>query len=285
MKNIILNVLLLIGLVLAGSTPWKSDLKFSHKYHIEEAGAECDVCHAAVLTSVSGKDDLLPAMETCYNCHDEKMPCTSCHAKGEEPDLLPRVENYSEKFNHKLHIEKGTSCQVCHTGIESKNEVNEGMHITGMDGCMQCHRTPAETDGCYLCHLENEQLIPVSHTESWSVMHGTASEAGAEKCNLCHQENYCIDCHFGENLDNGSHPAEFLATHAISWQFRENDCSTCHTIDYCIECHTEVNYIIPINHSIEGWNGSLHAREARTDYENCSVCHTDDDMICARCHH
>lgn len=276
--------MLLLGLVFAGSIKWESDLIFSHKYHAEEAGTECEACHEAALTSTTGKDDLLPAMETCYNCHDEEMACTACHEKGEEPDLLPRVENYSVKFNHQLHIEKGNKCLDCHKGIEQKDKVNSGMHLVNMDGCMNCHATPAETEGCYICHLDNETLIPVSHSESWNAMHGIASESGAENCYSCHQDNYCIDCHQGENLENQSHPAEFIVTHAISWQVRESDCSTCHTNDYCVECHVEVNYIIPINHSIEGWNGSLHAQEAQTNFENCSVCHTDGNMICAQCH-
>ena len=276
--------MLLISIVFAGSIKWESDLIFSHKFHIEEAGAECDACHQAVLTSATGKDDLLPVMETCYDCHDEEMACTACHEKGEEPDLLPRIENYSAKFNHKLHVEKGAECIDCHAEVADKSVVNSGMHLPNMDKCMDCHTTPSEADGCYLCHLDDESLIPSSHAESWNNMHGTASETGAENCNSCHQENYCLDCHQGENLHNQSHSAEFIATHAISWQFRESDCSTCHTNDYCIECHVEVNYIIPVNHSLNGWNGLLHAQDAQTNYDNCSVCHTEDDMICAQCH-
>ena len=288
MKNKILIAMLLSGLVLAGSMNWESDLIFSHKFHIEEAGAECDACHQSALTSTTGTDDLLPIMETCYDCHDEEMACIACHEKGEEPDLLQRIENYSVKFNHKLHtdlLEETTKCLDCHSGIEDKDWVNSGMHLVNMDGCMGCHDTPAETEGCYLCHLDDESLIPPSHAESWSIMHGIASETEAENCNSCHQDNYCIDCHQGENLDNQSHSVEFIATHAISWQFRETDCSTCHTIDYCVECHVEVNYIIPINHSMDGWTGLLHAQEAQTSYDNCSVCHTEADIICARCHH
>ena len=285
MKTKILITLLLVGLIFAGTLKWESDLIFSHQFHAEEAGAECETCHQAALTSISGKDDLLPEMETCYDCHDEEMACTACHEKGEEPDLLPRIENYSVKFNHKLHAEKGTECLDCHAGVEKKDQVNTGIHLPSMDACMNCHATPAETDGCYLCHMDDESLVPPSHAESWNIMHGTASETGAENCNSCHQDNYCIDCHKGENLDNQSHPAEFIATHAISWEFRETDCSTCHTMDYCVECHVEVNYIIPTTHLLEGWNGSLHAQGAQTNYDNCSVCHTSDDMICAQCHH
>jgi hypothetical protein len=284
MKLKIVMGLLLLGLVIAGSIQWESDLIFSHKQHAEDVGAECDACHAAAYTSVSGTDDLLPPMETCYDCHDTEMACTGCHQRDDDPILLPRITDYSPKFNHKVHVENGMNCLTCHEGIEQQVHVNEGIHIMDMDGCMTCHQTPAELAGCYLCHLETENLVPVNHAESWNQMHGMVSETGANNCQSCHLQSYCIDCHQGENLHNQTHPAEFLATHAISWQVREMECSSCHTRNYCIECHVEVNRVIPVNHLMAGWSGKEHAFEARRNAENCSVCHTQGDVVCGQCH-
>lgn len=284
MKLKLLVIGLLFGLVIAGAIQWESDLIFSHKFHAEDAGAECEACHQAALASISGKDDLLPPMETCYNCHDREMECTACHKNGEEPIILPRITDYSVNFNHKIHVEQGTECLTCHKGIEMKEQVNEGLHLMNMDGCMGCHKTPAEISGCYLCHAQDEEIKPANHNESWQVMHGMVSESGFRNCQSCHLESYCLDCHQGENLGNQSHPAEFIATHALSWQFREIECATCHTRDYCIECHVEVNQVIPADHRMPGWSGKPHADEARRDYENCSLCHTEADLICSQCH-
>lgn len=173
---------------------------------------------------------------------------------------------------------------TCHKGIEKQELVSDEIHIMNMDGCMGCHATPSELDGCYQCHVQDEELVPENHNESWKLMHGMVSETGAKNCQSCHLENYCIDCHQGENLENQSHPAEFIATHAISWQVRETDCASCHTRDYCVECHVEVNHVIPVNHSMPDWSGKFHAEEARINSENCSVCHTETDLTCSQCH-
>ena len=98
MKKLMILFLFISGTIFASSLHWESDLVFSHKYHAEEAGAECSDCHGKVSESISGSDDLLPEMETCYTCHDEDMACESCHLKGEEPVILPRINNYSEKL-------------------------------------------------------------------------------------------------------------------------------------------------------------------------------------------
>ncbi|HID39692.1 MAG TPA: hypothetical protein EYP36_09290, partial [Calditrichaeota bacterium] len=89
MKMKIMVILGFFGLVLASSIDWNSDLIFSHKFHAEEADADCEACHGKATESVNANDDLLPEMETCYDCHDEEMECTSCHKNGEEPVLLP----------------------------------------------------------------------------------------------------------------------------------------------------------------------------------------------------
>ncbi|CUU07481.1 Doubled CXXCH motif (Paired_CXXCH_1), partial [Candidatus Kryptobacter tengchongensis] len=56
------------------------NIKFSHRFHAENVGAECTDCHAGALTSEKSSDFLLPKQATCFNCHDEKStPCEFCH--------------------------------------------------------------------------------------------------------------------------------------------------------------------------------------------------------------
>jgi hypothetical protein len=268
--------LLLIGLLYAGTLSWESDLVFSHKYHAREVGAECSDCHTKAVESNSGRDDLLPVMETCYNCHDEEMACKACHEHGEEPVLLPRVTSFNPGFNHKRHLEKEITCQTCHKEIDNKETVSSGMHLPGGKICMDCHGASDEL---------TQRLKPKDHSDFWPQIHGMFHETGSQNCTSCHTEAYCIDCHQGENLFNQSHPPEFIATHGISFTMRESECATCHQgKDYCIECHREVNNVIPSTHVLPDWKGALHSEEARKDFDNCSVCHTQDDIACIECH-
>lgn len=284
MKNLSILLLILTGTIFATFINWESDLVFSHKFHAEDAEAECSDCHSKATESIKGTDDLLPEMETCYSCHDEDMDCESCHLNGEEPIILPRIEKYSEKFNHKIHAENEISCEKCHADVLVKEKVNSGLHLPAMDDCMVCHDTPDDLNGCYLCHTENEKLVPENHIASWKVDHGLYSESD-NSCQNCHTESYCIDCHQGENLSSQTHPADFIITHGMSFQVRELDCETCHqSVDYCVECHVQVNYVVPVNHRVEDWTGRKHAEEARMNFETCSVCHVSGEDRCSDCH-
>jgi hypothetical protein len=274
--NYIIIILLLLGLLYAGTLSWDSDLVFSHKYHVQEVGAECSDCHSKAQESTSGKDDLLPEMETCYTCHDEEMACTACHKQGEEPLLLPRITLYNSEFNHSLHQKKNISCLSCHRGVDTKEKVTSGIHLPDGKICSDCHSASTQL---------TQKLKPRDHSEFWLQIHGTFSETGSQNCSSCHTDAYCIDCHQGENLLNQSHPAEFIATHGISYTLRESDCAGCHQgKDYCIECHREVNNVSPSTHLMPDWKGPLHSQEARKDFDYCSVCHTQDDIACIECH-
>jgi hypothetical protein len=274
--NYIVIILLLLGLLYAGTLSWESDLVFSHKYHAQEVGAECSDCHSKALESISGRDDLLPEMETCYNCHDEEMACKACHQQGEEPTLLPRLTTYNPDFNHKRHQEKDIACKTCHNGIANKETVTSGTHLPDGKICSDCHSTSSEL---------TQILKPRDHSEFWLQIHGMFSETGSQTCSSCHTDAYCIDCHQGENLLNQSHSPDFIAAHGISYTLRESDCATCHQgKDYCIECHREVNNVIPPTHLMPDWKGPLHSQEARKDFDYCSVCHEQDDISCIECH-
>lgn len=285
MKYMKIISLFLISALTAGSIAWKSDLVFSHKFHIDDAGADCDACHADAAASISGKDDLLPKKQTCFECHDEDMECSDCHKQPDSPVILPRVTEYLSKSNHKIHSEKDIACLKCHTGIDAKESVTSGMHLPDMDNCMTCHKTPEEMDGCYLCHTENEDLKPSDHSMAWSKAHGMFSETESQNCKSCHTEAYCIECHQGQNLFGENHPPDFISTHGMSYMVRESDCASCHNgKDYCIECHVEINHVVPVNHSLADWKSTMHGEEAKRDFDNCTVCHYDNDIYCSGCH-
>ena len=281
------GLIIISGIVVAGQLKWDSDLTFSHKYHIEEEGVECTDCHGAVEESTSGTDDLLPAMSTCFECHDdEEDNCSFCHKNAKDKRIiLPRVVEYIPKFNHKKHAAEGISCNKCHADINTKETVQSGLHLPMMSDCMECHETPETIAGCYKCHTTNQTLLPDNHALSWKSQHGMESETGDQNCASCHTKSFCVDCHQGTNLLNESHAPEFISTHSLSFSVRESNCENCHQgLDDCRECHTQVNYVIPVNHSMPTWKGELHAQEGRADFDNCMVCHTQDETTCASCH-
>jgi len=285
MKKTLLVTALLISVLTAGNIQWKSDLIFSHKYHHEEVEAECLTCHAGADTSRFGSDDLLPTMQTCYNCHDEDTECSVCHQQPDEPIILPRITEYSAKFNHKRHLAKNIPCTKCHAGVALAQTVTESTHLPQMALCMNCHHTPQTTAGCYKCHQRNENLEPANHLADWRHNHGMVSESGGQNCKSCHTEDYCTNCHQGDNLNNLAHPADFIITHSISYKMRESDCVSCHQgKQYCVECHTQVNFVVPADHHLSDWSTEGHAQAARNDYDTCTVCHPSGDLICSPCH-
>ncbi len=265
---------------------YDSDLSFSHKFHIEEMGAECEFCHKGVEESKSGTDDLLPKEEDCMMCHDrEEGTCGNCHGSPDNVKMLPRIKEHSAKFSHKQHLDEGYTCEDCHAGVSQKQAVDGGLNLPVMKDCMSCHDLSENIQDCCVCHTKDEQLEPESHTELWQVSHGSFGESmGVDNCQTCHTESYCQDCHAGENLFNEAHPADFILTHSISYQMRESDCASCHTgYNDCQECHTQVNFIVPMNHNAPDWLGQ-HQIEGKINPDNCVVCHSRADPTCVRCH-
>lgn len=265
----------------------KERVKFSHKLHVVEQEMACADCHAGAESSMSGKDNLLPAQSVCLECHEA----------GEVGDvsLYAPISDYSIKFSHQQHIESGADCESCHSAIWQK-EVSVPYVLPTMVECMDCHESKAVSNECADCHMPFENLKPLSHNVQFKANHGDLARANAAEvsadmsCMVCHKQSYCQDCHEGENLDRLAHPLNYEFTHALEARSRENDCAVCHTEkQFCIACHQE-NNILPHNHTA-GWvnnipnDGGRHVYEARYDLENCAACHeANAEQICQPCH-
>jgi len=106
MKNIIVFSVCILFIWTLTLSAQEDKIIFSHQFHAEDAGAECSDCHEAAKTSLSTADNLLPAMETCYNCHDEdETECTVCHTNPDEGAEVTRITQFAALFAHKPHIE------------------------------------------------------------------------------------------------------------------------------------------------------------------------------------
>ena len=292
MRNIyfITTTAIAIAMIIAGTFITQSGetqqggLKFSHAQHVLENELECIMCHEGAESSTSGTDDLLPKEEVCLTCHEKTEDnCIMCHTNPENIQMIPRIDDYNPLFSHAKHAEEGYSCDNCHEGVSESKTIEE-QHLPDMASCMECHEVPEDLNECYVCHVPDFNLEPESHTELWVSNHGSFMASEGKDCETCHTEDYCVTCHLGQDVFAEAHPPEFMITHSVSYMMRESDCASCHGgFDYCIECHMEVNYIIPVTHSVPNWRYQ-HTIEGRVNSDQCVVCHRGSDPTCMVCH-
>jgi c(7)-type cytochrome triheme protein len=235
-----LLVLLLVFLAACMQTVRRGggpDLVFSHRFHIEEAGAECGTCHEAATESASGADRLLPDMAACMQCHDEEDDCRRCHPGApEEARPVPRPAE-GLNFSHAAHLGRDLSCDDCHEGIwDSVNVLDRS--LPAMETCLRCHdgrQAPAE---CSVCHedLRSSGLIPRNHGADWLWDHRMEARANDATCLSCHEESRCDACHQGR-VDRAVHDRNFRYTHSLAARGNPRQCGVCHGTAFCQSCH------------------------------------------------
>lgn len=194
------TVLIVLIWIVSGRAQAPMDtLIFSHRLHSEvEAG--CIVCHAQADSSLQPSDNLLPGMETCYDCHDRETACTRCHSHPEHPGGYARVTLSIARFPHSRHRSENITCVSCHQGIETK-EKSGSRHLPSMASCCQCHHDLAKPNYCYDCHAKGEHLRPADHGPDWRKGHGMVQAADKDSCSLCHSASQCLSCHQQNKLD------------------------------------------------------------------------------------
>lgn len=279
-----------LGLILFAQT--QSGLKFNHAVHADNE-IECATCHGEAENSNTGKDNLIPAMDVCADCHDieSEDQCMTCHTDLDNNPTGKRIEAYSEKFSHAKHIAANLECNSCH-----KADSAVEMALPGMTDCQSCHASKAIANECSTCHTGDEDLKPANHAGDFIHTHGQLANAKgmtahqSMNCTSCHQKSYCQDCHQGENVEKLTHPVNYEFLHSMDARGKERTCTTCHTDrSFCVTCHAE-NNVMPHNHRT-GWinaipgDGGLHKQEARMDLESCMACHESNAAVtCQRCH-
>jgi len=294
MKKILIVSMVCLACWFLSGFSQQSELIFSHKYHIQEAGTQCTDCHESVLSSQSPRDNLLPAMQTCFNCHDQKeTECKVCHSDPEAAQDVPRIENLQAKFAHQLHAKSEEDCKTCHAGIELQESPLGAKFIPAEDKCRVCHGNTDFNEnktGCLVCHEKNHPFKPADHFSAWKKNHGVTAEINKEACAHCHENTYCIVCHEGDNLDRLTHPLNYKFNHGLDARGNKENCLTCHQEDaFCIDCHQR-EMVMPRNHAYANWtnwqNGGLHKRQAEADLDYCLSCHNDAYArnVCVECH-
>ncbi len=291
-------------------------LKFSHQKHVTDVGVDCETCHKDIVDNEQLKDRVIPDHSACQSCHEDELKnkCTFCHS-SDKPERVnvPPVRDLI--MNHKKHVgEQKLKCLDCHAGVD-KAALASDVPGPVMTSCTTCHNGATATNQCENCHKNLTNLLPVSHTEGdFKKDHKkfTRLNVMESKCQACHNENFCSQCHDGSNVTKLSageeiamvsprtlgndkakamagqlvHDINYLYTHSVDAKARTSECQTCHnTKTFCNDCHENgaqgLGGTLPASHRIPGFalrggygsGGGRHADLARKNIEQCASCH------------
>jgi len=310
-----------------GQLDKKQVLKFSHSKHAQ-AGIECASCHTPEKLTTSAEDKMLPTHTECQSCHEQEVneTCGFCHTDENNPVALPNPVREIH-FDHQKHvIDQKVECLTCHTGMD-QTEYAEEQNAPSMATCTTCHNNVKAPNECEACHTNLVSLRPASHSaanfkrEHGRVMNGRTFDA---KCQSCHTESSCMECHDGTNLTKLSpieksgmmsprkfgtdrpatmsaqnvHDLNYKFTHGIDAKGRSADCQTCHRQQtFCSDCHMSGSVALggarPTSHEQAGFTifgigtgGGEHAKMAKRDIQRCAACHDVEggDPTCVTCH-
>ena len=142
-------------------------LKFSHSFHIKDAGMACEDCHSGAATSTTASDNLRSTHDNCTTCHEEQIggECGYCHKDPENIVAAP-LPPRDIIFAHAQHVAmKGVACTTCHSGLDGV-EYAGPENMPTMTTCTTCHNAAKATNACEACHVSFTDLVPTDHLAS-----------------------------------------------------------------------------------------------------------------------
>ena len=249
--------------------PAAAKIKFSHKYHVGDAGVACADCHTAAAASKSAQDNLRSTHENCTTCHEEQIGnnCGYCHTDPENIEAIPPTKR-EMIFPHASHVAMGgVTCATCHQGLEKAEHAGPA-NMPSMATCNTCHNDRKASNICESCHTQVALLIPSDHlTGNFRKEHRELTRVGGleASCATCHTQDFCADCHSTAGLLNlgvkdlmadpaprptslrnggtirpqAAHPANYRFIHGIDARAKSSECQSCHsTQDFCADCHS-----------------------------------------------
>jgi len=252
-------------------------LKFSHQFHLTEAGVtECTACHAAAPTSKLSSDYLAANHDACVTCHEEQVndatqaQCVYCHTDPSDIQATPAPKR-EVIFSHEQHVAmQDVQCTTCHVGLDRVDQATPA-NMPGMATCNTCHNDRKASNTCEACHTNFATLLPVDHQRSDFVRnHRDLTRLGGltTDCQTCHTETFCQQCHlqaevksysYGRRRDLTTEPAHktstkdspkqtllqnvhelnYRFTHSIDAKAKQAECQSCHSVQtFCAECHS-----------------------------------------------
>ncbi len=273
-------------------------IPFPHDKH-QAAGLECSSCHEGIEQAGDLRGDWLPSPEDCGSCHDAAKLANWGWSE------IPDRESDYRTFPHRAHSGADAGCLTCHGALVDPALAAEGKGVSGHSLCFGCHDGMEQTDQCRDCHTEplvgrldgevrNRTIEkPLDHHPSFRHDHKFAVRLDGAGCAECHrQQDFCSECHQGENVAFLVHPRDWLVTHPPLARKNANDCQACHEIEQdCNECHAAQGAVPASHFPLARWrnnaNGGLHAEHARRDIGDCASCHEESGagyVSCTRCH-
>jgi hypothetical protein len=245
-------------------------IKFSHEFHINEAGVTCQDCHDAASASTKSADNLLSKKANCQTCHEEQLQsdCAYCHTSADQASYVA-FENPEREvtFNHELHVTgQSMACETCHQGLDAMTLATE-KSLPPMATCNTCHNNLTGSNDCETCHTNFVSLRPKEHDRTnFAGEHKLFARMQDATCMSCHTEESCQDCHVNQDLTQTSlnrmdlvsprgsrltandraqgmalkqvHNLNFRFTHGVAAAAKSSECATCHdTQDFCSACH------------------------------------------------
>jgi hypothetical protein len=256
-----------IALPGSGDSGHEKLIKFSHKFHSDIT--DCASCHTKVAESTSLKENLIPTMDDCAQCHDVESEdnCNMCHYDGIYEPLQPIQSGLI--FNHSIHVEKQkVECTTCHKGITDVDYAFQAEQTyPQMDDCWSCHgATKTAPSACEACHISTADLLPQNHKSvNFIHTHKFAARELDANCVMCHDNHSCEKCHVGttmitenntaddfyqpyvpDNSVDGAKQQQITRVHQLDYRFlhgvdakqKSSECQTCHSYEtFCTECH------------------------------------------------
>jgi c(7)-type cytochrome triheme protein len=136
--------------------PPAQPLPFSHKTHAD-VNATCLTCHP---NSDPGKNMGIVRPSACMGCHNTvktKSPAIrqlAALAKKNQDIPWTRVYRIPEFviFSHRLHLEKGNTCDECHGPVATRTQLAVEYDLK-QTGCLACHRVKKAPMLCTTCHV------------------------------------------------------------------------------------------------------------------------------------
>ena len=267
--------------LLRGSGDGGRRFAFSHLRHVGDEELECVNCHADALASDAPG---MPASDTCAVCHEDLDAEKPADRRVEtlfrdEAFVAARASALADEvvFSHALHASK-VACADCHRGIET-NERAADLRPVRMDDCTRCHASQEVASECGTCHREiTADWAPPSHAANWKRRHGPTArahlDAMADRCEVCHTESTCADCHRIEAPENHV-PYWRQRGHGVTAMVDRDNCAACHEPTSCERCHAEAK---PRNHTPSfGSPTNAHCLTCHQPLraEGCVTCHSD----------
>ncbi|MBI4651608.1 cytochrome C, partial [Candidatus Desantisbacteria bacterium] len=110
--------------------------------------------------------------------------------------------------------------------------------------CTECHNDPGENI--------SRPYEFFNHTSGFLTYHKIYSVQEQETCEICHEQNFCADCHASKditipNLKNGERPdkiyphkGDYIIRHRVNGKIFADKCFSCHGTKnnkLCKTCH------------------------------------------------